>query len=82
MPGTLQRLIDKIVKDIPHVCSYLDDILITGKSRREHLNALDAVLGKFEQVRFRLKQEKGIFFWKIQRNMWGLKLTSNALKKN
>ncbi len=52
MPGTLQRLIDKIVKDIPHVCSYLDDILITGKSRHEHFNALDAVLGKFEQVRF------------------------------
>ncbi len=61
MPGALQRLIDKIVKDIPHVCSYLDDILITGKSR--HLNALDAVLGKLEQVRFRLEQEKCIFLW-------------------
>ncbi len=32
-PGIFQSLINKIVKEIPHVCAYLDDILITGKSK-------------------------------------------------
>ncbi len=49
-PRTFQNLIDKIVKDIPHLFAHLDDILITGKSRHEHLNALDAVMNRLEQV--------------------------------
>ncbi len=31
---------------------------ITGKSKQGHLNAIDAVLGRSEQVGFRLRQEK------------------------
>ncbi len=84
MPRTFQNLIDKKMKDIPHLYGYLDDILITGKSRHEHLNALDAVMNRLEQVGFRLKQVKCIFLADSAEYV-GLKLTSKAfihLKKN
>ncbi len=64
-PGIFQSLIDKIVKDIPHVCAYMDDILLTGKSKQEHLNAIDAVLDRLEQVGFTPKKENALS-WQTQ----------------
>ncbi len=49
-PGIFHSVIDEKVKDILHFCAYLDDILLTGKSRHEHLNALDAVLDRLKHM--------------------------------
>lgn len=36
-PGIFQRTMETILKGIPHVTVYLDDILIMGKTEAEHL---------------------------------------------
>ena len=35
---------ENILQNIPHVCIYLDDILIMGKTDAEHLNTLNEEL--------------------------------------
>ena len=53
--------IDSLLQGIPHVCAYLDDILITGKSEEEHLQNLSAVLSKLQDAGLRLKKSKCYF---------------------
>ena len=43
-PAIFQRTIEGILRGIPHVCVYLDDILVMGKTEEEHLQRLEAVL--------------------------------------
>ena len=43
-PGIFQRVMDSLLKGIPGVVVYLDDILITGPSEEEHLSSLKQVL--------------------------------------
>lgn len=42
--GIFSSLIDNLVQDIPCVCAYLDDILVTGTLEAHHLETLDRVL--------------------------------------
>ena len=60
-PAIFQRTIDSLLQGIPHVCAYLDDILITGKSEEEHLQNLSAVLSKLQDTGLRLKKFKYYF---------------------
>ena len=43
-PSIFQRIMEGILRDLPGVCIYLDDILITGKTETAHLNTLDEVM--------------------------------------
>ncbi|XP_064464404.1 uncharacterized protein K02A2.6-like isoform X3 [Ornithodoros turicata] len=43
-PGIFQRIMENVLKGLPKVCCYLDDLLITGSTPEEHLANLDAVL--------------------------------------
>ena len=38
------RLIEGILRDIPHVCIYLHNILVSGKTEEELIQSLDAIL--------------------------------------
>ncbi len=58
VPGTFQCIIDNLIKDIPHVCAYQDDILTTGRSEEEHLDILRRVLRRLAKSGFKLKKEK------------------------
>ncbi|CAH8565704.1 unnamed protein product [Dicrocoelium dendriticum] len=60
-PAIFQRIIDNIVRDIPNTCAYLDDILITGRTEKEHLYTLDRVLHKLSEHGLRLKRSKCAF---------------------
>ena len=40
-PGVFQRVMENLLKDIPKVVVYLDDILITSKTESEHLATLE-----------------------------------------
>lgn len=66
-PAIFQRTIEGILKDIPKVTVYLDDILLTEKNDQEHLRTLDQVLQRLEESGLRLKREvhgkEGCFFW-------------------
>ena len=57
-PGIFQRVMENLLRDIPHVTVYLDDVLVTGKDDDEHLATLDLVLQRFEQAGLRLKRSK------------------------
>ncbi|KAL2081888.1 hypothetical protein ACEWY4_021706 [Coilia grayii] len=61
-PATFQRAMDQVLQGLSNVHCYLDDILITGQDRDQHLKNLDAVLGRLEEFGLRLQKEKCEFF--------------------
>ena len=60
-PSIFQRTMESILQGIDHVCVYLDDILITGATEKEHLQNLDKVLTRLESAGIRLKRDKCVF---------------------
>ena len=60
-PSIFQRTMESILQGINHVCVYLDDILITGATEKEHLQNLDKVLTRLERAGIRLKLDKCVF---------------------
>lgn len=52
---------ENMLKDIPRVMVYIDDILITSDTDAEHLQTLDAVLRKLSTAGVRAQKEKCIF---------------------
>ena len=60
-PAIFQRTIESILGDLPRVCIYLDDILVTGANEKEHLGNLEAVLKRLQGAGFRLKRHKCAF---------------------
>ncbi len=61
VPSIFQIITEEIFKDIPRVSVYIDNILVTGKDRVEHLKNLEVVFIHLEQVGFRLKKCKCFF---------------------
>ena len=53
-----QRTMETVLQGLPGVCVYLDDILVTGASEKEHLEHLKLVLQRLEDVGLRLKRSK------------------------
>ena len=60
-PGIFQRTMETILQDIPHVCVYLDDILVTGPTEEQHLATLEEVLRRLNTAGIRLKRQKCAF---------------------
>ena len=46
------------IQDVPCICVYLDDMLVTGKSPAEHLKNLNEVLTRLEKAGMKLKKNK------------------------
>ena len=61
-PAIFQRAMDQVLQGLPNVHCYLDDILVTGQDRLQHLKNLDAVLGRLEEFGLRVQKEKCEFF--------------------
>ena len=70
-PSIFQRTIEGVLRGIPKVAVYIDDILITGDSEEEHLQNLEAVLSRLEEEGLRLKKEKCEFMLP-KMNTWGM----------
>jgi hypothetical protein len=60
-PGIFQRVMDCLLKGIPNVAVYLDDILVTGDSEQEHLNILDRVFARLSEAGLHIKLSKCYF---------------------
>ncbi|XP_043216468.1 uncharacterized protein K02A2.6-like isoform X5 [Amphibalanus amphitrite] len=45
-----QREIERVLRDLPGVVAYLDDILISSRTTEEHLKTLDDVLGRLKRA--------------------------------
>ena len=54
-------MMEEILQGIPHVTVYIDDILVTGATDREHLENLQEVLTHLEKAGIRLKKHKCAF---------------------
>lgn len=57
-PAIFQRTLEQLIKDIPGVLVYLDDILITGRNAQEHKSRLHEVLNRLQKAGFRLQTDK------------------------
>ena len=63
-PGIFQRVMENLLRGIPNVIVYIDDILVTGTSEEEHLSVLEKVLECLENAGLRLKKHKCVFMAK------------------
>jgi len=61
-PALFQRTRDTILRGIPHVICYIDDILVTGTTKEEDLANLEEVLKRLQKHRVKLKASKCFFF--------------------
>ena len=61
-PAIFQRAMDIILQGLPHVICYLDDILVTGVTEKEHMENPEEVLRRLKENGVTLKQEKCSFF--------------------
>ena len=60
-PAIFQKTMDTILQGLPHVCCYLDDILVTGPNDQQHLATLESVFTRLETHGLRLKGDKCSF---------------------
>jgi hypothetical protein len=52
---------DNLLRDLPGVVAYLDDVLVTGSTKQDHLQNLDRVMNRLETSGVTLKQSKCVF---------------------
>ena len=60
-PAIFQRAMDAILQGMLGVLCYLDDILIVGKNKEEHLYTLEEVLKRLQNEGLRANKEKCCF---------------------
>ena len=57
-----QKIVEKANHGIPGTANYLDDIIVTGATEKEHLTNLQLTLSKLKESGFRLRMDKCKFF--------------------
>ena len=57
-PGIFQRAMEQLLRDIPGVVVYLDDILIAGADEAEHRDRLNQVLSRLQTAGLKLSIKK------------------------
>lgn len=60
-PAIFQHTMESLLKGIPFVTIYLDDLLITGATVDDHLTSLATVLARLKEAGLRLKRKKYTF---------------------
>ena len=60
-PSIFQQMMDNILQGIQGVCAYIDDTLVSGKTREDHLAMLEAVFACLKEAGLLLKREKNYF---------------------
>lgn len=76
-----QRTIENMLRGIPNVVNYLDEIVITGSNLNEHVKSIESVLMKLQSVGLRLNVDKCEFF-KESISYLGFNIDRNRLSKN
>ncbi|KAJ8352214.1 hypothetical protein SKAU_G00236900 [Synaphobranchus kaupii] len=56
-PSIFQRIMENLMKDLP-VVVFLDDLLVTGRTEKEHLDNLQKVLQRLQENGLRVKHPK------------------------
>ena len=64
-PAIFQKLVDALVSGIPYVAAYLDDVIVTGRTKEEHLHNLKQVLAALTEYGMKLRLDKCEFFRQV-----------------
>lgn len=80
-PAIWQRTIENILRDIPGVIIFLDDIKIAGRDEIEHFEHLEKVLQRLSKFNIRINLEKCKFF-KDQIQYCGYIIDKNGIHKD
>jgi hypothetical protein len=62
-PWIFQWTLEILLQGIPNVLIRVDDIQITGRTAKEHLENLEKVLKRIQDAGIRLKQRKCVYSW-------------------
>ncbi|XP_024892655.1 uncharacterized protein K02A2.6-like, partial [Temnothorax curvispinosus] len=79
-PAIWQRIIENILKDIPGVVVFLDDIRVSGKNVQDHLSKLRQVFTRLQKCNIRINVKKSEFF-KDQIQYCGYVIDKNGINK-
>ena len=60
-PSIFQRIMENVLRDLPGVTVYLDDILISGSDMDNHFRNLEGVLQRLQEAGLTLKEDKCAF---------------------
>ena len=60
-PSIFQKVMDTVLQGLPKTICYLDDILVSGATKEEHIHNLEMVLQQLEQYNIRAKKAKCAF---------------------
>ena len=60
-PSTFQRMMDTIVRGLPFVCVYLDEVVVFSKSLEEHLRHLHQIFDVIDKAGLKLMLSKCSF---------------------
>ena len=63
-PALWQKEIAQVLQGIPGVVYFIDDILVTGRTRLKHEANVRRVLERIKEYGLRLKKSKCLFFYK------------------
>lgn len=57
-PAVFQRTVERVIQNIPGTANYLDDIIMTGSTEKEHLANLELTFARLKQNGFHLRMDK------------------------
>ncbi len=60
-PSAFQRLVEQVVKGIPRVVVYINDLIIHSRDHKEHLETLDAVFTRLAAHNLHVNLKKCVF---------------------
>ncbi|KAK9510273.1 hypothetical protein O3M35_005093 [Rhynocoris fuscipes] len=63
-PAIFQRVVDTMLSGLKGVAYYLDDIIVTGRNKRDHMANLVEVFKRIREYGFHVNKEKSKFFQK------------------
>ena len=61
-PTVFQRIVERVIQNVPGTANYLDDIIVTSSTEKEHLANVESTLAKLKECGFRLRMDKHKFF--------------------
>jgi hypothetical protein len=78
-PASFQRLMEAVMKGIPNVLVYIDDILVHSSTHEEHRKMLDAIFRRLAQHNLKIRLEKKCCFATNEVEYLGFRLTPDGV---
>ncbi|MGV0994312.1 MAG: reverse transcriptase domain-containing protein, partial [Mycobacterium sp.] len=78
-PGSFQRLMEIVIKNLTNVLAYIDDLLVHTKDHEKHLEILDKLFTRLRQSGLKINLPKS-FFGCEEVSYLGFRLTPDGIK--